>query len=173
MAYEQKDIRQAFQTWRQFNRNVEKTVRELRREYPHLKNISVPTVSSWRDKYDWNSQADRLDLLEQKFDSEIENVELILLQELGQSLKDLVAGKIHVDRPIEKIYAEVKVAHELGTIVNRRRQADHKIDRRALFLELLEFELRYLTEQGETELVEALAQHLDGMGAAIDKEYAS
>lgn len=171
MAYDQKDIRQAFQVWRQFNRNVEKTVRTLRQEYPHLKNISVPTISSWRDKYEWDNQADRMDLLEQKFDSEVENVEMILLRELGQNIKDLASGKIPIDRPIEGVYARVKLAREIGTIVNRRRLADHKIDRPALFLELLEFQLKYLTEQGETELVEALAQHLDGMGKAIETQF--
>jgi len=167
-SYSPRAIEEFYQAWAR-HRKLDPALEELRRQYPSL---SRPTLKKYRDELEWEERAAKADAFAQRLEQEANDVELALLSDL-KALAEKKSAHLRTTKSLDNqdLFAYLKIANQISQITNRRRTAEQKIDKPALFLELLEVEIKYLTEQGETELVEALAQHLDGMGKAIEAQF--
>jgi len=131
MSYGPRIKKRAFELWLDC-RNLDKTLRDLHKEYPELK-LSRPTLKNWHDESGsegdgWQARADRLDQAELKFGEEFQGVESNLLRELCNISKRYTAkfSDLIDKKPPDSqdVYAFIKVGKLIADIVANRRRAE-------------------------------------------------
>jgi len=167
-SYSPRTVEEFYQVWARYQK-LDPALAELKKQYPHL---ARQTLKRYRDEYDWEERAAKADAFAQRLEQEANDVELALLDDL-KALAEKKANYLRNTKSIDNqdLFAYLKIANQISQITDRRRQSDHKVDRQAIFLELLEFLVKYLSDQSEAEVVEALGQHLEGIGKAIEAQF--